>query len=105
MGRTRFLLHVSLPIPLISLLMTMFKARFIFTVGRGVVKEVAVSPQSGVKQGGPLSAPKAISPQIRVLFYADDLLLYIPPPRPNMCPPAPPYLSSSGSLACLRDCC
>ena len=30
-----FFLHVGLPIPLISMLMTMFKAQFIFAVGRG----------------------------------------------------------------------
>ena len=50
-----FFLHVGLPIPLISLPMTMFKAQFIFAVGKGVVKEVAISPESGVKQGDPLS--------------------------------------------------
>ena len=50
-----FFLHVGLPIPLISLLMTMFKAQFVFAMGRGVVKEVLVPPQSRVKQGDPLS--------------------------------------------------
>ena len=93
-----FFLHIGLPVSLISLLMTMFKAQFIFAVGRGVVKDVAVSPQSGIKQGDPLSpaifvmvcsvlvhALKAVSPHVRVLFYADDLLLYIPLPPKAVC--------------------
>ena len=50
-----FFLHLALPIPLIALLMFIFKAPFVFAVGRGVVKEVSVTPASGIKQGDPLS--------------------------------------------------
>ena len=50
-----FFLRIALPIPLIALLMALFKAPFLFGVARGVVKDVHVHPQSGVKQGDPLS--------------------------------------------------
>ena len=43
-----FFLHIGPPIPLISLLMSMFKAQFIFAVGRGVVKELKVTLGSGI---------------------------------------------------------
>ena len=68
--------------------MSMFKAQFIFAVGRELVKEVIVAPSLGIKQGEPLCPAaffmvcsviihtmKEVSPQVHVLLYADDLLL------------------------------
>ena len=88
-----FFLHIGLPIPLVSLLMSIFKAQFIFAVGR-----VKVTPGSGIKQGDPFSsavfvmvcsiiahALKEVSPQMNVLFYPDDLLLYIALPPHLAC--------------------
>ena len=46
-----FFLNLALPIPLIALLMFIFKAPFVFAVGRGVVKEVSVTPASGITPG------------------------------------------------------
>ena len=40
---------------LITLLIQLFRAPFIFAVGRGVVREEKVYPRSGVRQGDPLS--------------------------------------------------
>ena len=92
-----FFLHIALPIPLIALLMALFKAPFLFGVARGVVKDVLVHPHSGVKQGDPLSPAifvmvssvlvrklQSLSPCIHILFYADDLLIYIPLPPPTV---------------------
>ena len=86
--------------------MSMFKAQFIFAMGRGVVKEVKITPSSGIKQGDPLfpavfvmvcsivvHALKEVSPQVNVLFYADDLLQYTPPP-PRM-RATPPHLRAT----------
>ena len=78
-----------------ALLISMFKAPLVCSVGRGIVPEVPLYPGPAIKQGDPLSpaifvmvcsilipTPQKISPDIHVLFYADDLLIYIPPPPP-----------------------
>ena len=95
-----FFLHVGLPILLIALLMTMFKAQFIFAVGRGMVNEVAVSPQSGVKQGAAFSpaifvmvcsiivhALRAIFPRYRWFFMQTTSCCTSPPPPAQRVPP------------------
>ena len=55
-----FFLHIGLPVSLISLLMTMFKAPFDFAVGRGVVKEVAITANP-VSNKGSSSPPRPSS--------------------------------------------
>ena len=62
------------------------------------MKELLVTQASGIRQGDPLSPAifiivcsvllpmmKRISPSIHVLFYADDLFLYIPLPPSAVC--------------------
>ena len=93
-----FFLYIAPPPP-ISLLMSMFRAPLLFAVGRSVVSDVPLHPGSGIKQGNPLSPAifvmavsvlvrtlQHISPDRRVLFYADDLLLYIPLPPAEIFP-------------------
>ena len=87
---------------MIAFIMNMLTSPFVFGVGKGVVREVQVTPESGVRQGGPLSPAlfamvcsvlvpmlQAVSPSIKVLFYADDLLLYIPISPALICPLIP----------------
>ena len=40
---------------MIALMMNMLTFPFVFGVGKGVVREVQVTPESGVRQGDPLS--------------------------------------------------
>ena len=81
--------HLGLLATMISLIMSMLTSPFIFGVRWGVVH--TVRPGSGVRQGDPLSPAlfalvcsalvpmlQEVSPSIRILFCADDLLLYIP---------------------------
>ena len=95
---TALFIHLAVPIPVIALLMTISRASFIFAAGRGVVKNIEVHPASGIKQGDLLSpalfvmacsvlvrALQQVSPNIHVLYYADDLLLSIPAPPSVVC--------------------
>ena len=40
---------------MIALIMNMLTSPFVFGVGKGVVRDVQVTPESGVQQGDPLS--------------------------------------------------
>ena len=99
---TAFFLHMALQIPMIALLMFIFKALFVFALGKGVVKGVEVTPALGIKQGDPLSpatfvmacsvlvkALQHTSPKIHGVFYVDDLFLYIPQMTCSYTPPPP----------------
>ena len=90
-----FFSYLGLPVTMIALLLSMLTSPFAFGVGKGIVPSVLLHPQSGVRQGDPLSPAlfamacsilvpmiQKLSPHIKVLFYADDLLLYIPLPAP-----------------------
>ena len=49
-----------------------------------------------------IHALRAVSPHVHILFYADDLLLYIPLPAPaQRASSCPPYSSIFDSLAFL----
>ena len=97
-----FFTHLAPPPQMIALIMNMLTSPFVFGVGKGVVREVQVTPESGVRHGDPLSPAlfamvcsvlvpmlQAVSPSIKVLFYADDLLLYIPISPALICPLIP----------------
>ena len=76
-----------------ALVISMFKAPLVFSVGRGIVPEVPLHPGQGSNRETPLSPAifvmvwsvpiptvQKISPDKHVLFYEDDLLSYTPPP-------------------------
>ena len=50
-----FFRYIALPPAMIALLISMFKAPLVFSMGRGIVPEVPLHPGSGIKQGDPLS--------------------------------------------------
>ena len=95
-----FFTHLGLAPQMITLMMKMLTSLFVFGVGKGVVREVQVTPELGVRQGDPLSLAlfamicsvlvpmlQALSPSNRVLLYA--FLLYIPISSALICPLIP----------------
>ena len=44
-----FFLMIALPLPLIALLMSIFKSPFVFAAGKGMVPDVKLTPESGVR--------------------------------------------------------
>ena len=94
-----FFRYIALPPAMTALLISMFKAPLVFAVGRGIVPEVPLHSGSGIKQGDPLSPAifvmvcsvliptlQKISPDIHVLLYADDLLIYVLLPPAQVIP-------------------
>ena len=74
------------------------------------MREVQITPESGVRQGDALSPAlftmvcsvlvpmlQVVSPSIRVLFYTDDLLLYIPISPALICPLIPDIMHGTPS--------
>ena len=101
-----FFCYIALPPMMIALLISMFKAPLIFSGGQGIVPVVPLCPGSGIKQGDPLSPAifvmvcsvlvptlQKISPDIHVLFCADDLLIYIFLTPALVIPPLKKYLT------------
>ena len=63
-------IHVGLPIPLISMLMTMFKAQFIFAVGRGGGQRSRCLPPN------PVLSKETPSLQQYLRWYAPSLCMH-----------------------------
>ena len=115
-----FSLHVGLPIPLISVLVTIFKAQFVFAVGTGggqrsrrlppIRRQARRPPLPSDICNGMLhhrTCPENDIPtNTHTLLCTRPPAVHPPPPPPpaQRVPSSPSYLSSSGSLAYLWDC-
>ena len=83
--------YVGMPLPYVSVLMSIMEGPIVFCVAQSFVEGVVLQPKSGIRQGDPFSPLlsdvitvvvvydfQRLKLQAKVLLYADDTLPCIP---------------------------